>query len=233
MDHAFHVFPDSAATAAENMAIDFLMLQRYQPAEAIRFRHYDWSRPAFTFGLSQRMSYVKSEISDPTAELVRRPTGGGVVDHQDDWTYALVIPASHPLSRGQPIETYRSVHQCMVDAMTRQNIEVELNLNAPEDNTPSVCFNKAELYDVVLHNMPSKIAGAAQKRSKSGFLMQGSIWKPLVSHLEWNRFYNDFVIELATLMEAQVEYISSPSWKPDEETALTDQFDSDDWNQRR
>lgn len=215
------------------MAYDFLMLQRYQPAEAIRFRHYGWTRPAFTFGLSQTYSYVSSEVPDMEADICRRPTGGGVVNHLDDWTYALVIPASHPLSRGQPIETYRAVHQCIVDAMSRQGMEVELNLTPPEEAGPSICFNKAELYDVVLKNFPSKVAGAAQKRTKHGFLMQGSIWKPMASSLEWNRFYNDLVIELATLMAAQVEYVSSPSWQPSEEEALTLQFDSDNWNQRR
>lgn len=233
MAHSLHVIPTTTATAAQNMAFDFLMLQRYQPAEAIRFRHYSWSRPAFTFGLSQRYSYVTSEVSDLAADICRRPTGGGVVDHTDDWTYTLVIPASHPLARGQPIETYRAVHQGMVNAMTRQGLSVELNATPPGESGPSVCFNKAELFDVVLHNLPSKIAGAAQKRTKSGFLLQGSIWRPLVSGLEWERFYNDFVIELAQLMDAQVEYVSAPSWAPSEEDALTTQFDSDDWNQRR
>ncbi|MDQ8202407.1 hypothetical protein [Pelagicoccus sp. SDUM812003] len=233
MAHPFHVIPDSTATAAQNMAFDFLLLQRYQPAEAIRFRHYNWTRPSYTFGLSQRMSYVSSEVQDLSADVIRRPTGGGVVNHIEDWTYTLVIPGSHPLAKGQPIDTYRDVHQCIVNAMTAQGMNVELNLNTPDDNAPSVCFNKAELYDVVLKNLPSKIAGAAQKRTKNGFLMQGSIWKPLVPNLSWDRFYNDLVIELATLMGAEVEYVSSPSWAPSEEEALTDQFDSEDWNHRR
>jgi len=233
MAHSLHVIPDAVATAAQNMAFDFLLLQRYDPAEAIRFRHYRWSRPAFSFGLSQRYSYVASEVSDPSAEICRRPTGGGVVDHTDDWTYTLVIPASHPLSRGQPIETYRGVHQCMVDAMTLQGLSVELNQTPAGASGPSVCFNKAELFDVILRNLPSKVAGAAQKRTKSGFLLQGSVWRPLVSGLEWDRFYNDFVIGLAQLLDAQVEYVSAPSWAPSEEEALTAQFDSDDWNQRR
>src|SRR5690606_23524090 len=110
MSHLLHVIPDATSNAAQNMAYDFLLLQRYQPAEAIRFRHYEWSRPAFTFGLSQQFSYVTSEISDAHADVCRRPTGGGVVNHLDDWTYALVIPASHPLAVGPPIETYLAVH---------------------------------------------------------------------------------------------------------------------------
>ncbi|EDY82093.1 biotin/lipoate A/B protein ligase family [Verrucomicrobiia bacterium DG1235] len=233
MAHPFHIIPDTTATAAQNMAYDFLLLQRYQPADAIRFRHYEWSRPAYTFGLSQNYSYVTSEISDLTAEICRRPTGGGVVDHNDDWTYTLVIPASHPLSKGQPIESYRAIHQCMVNALESQDLLTELNYNTPEEAAPSVCFNKAELYDVVLKNLPSKVAGAAQKRTKNGYMLQGSIWKPLASKITWARFYNDFTIELAKLLEAEIEYVSTPSWTPEEEEALTAQFDSDAWNQRR
>ena len=233
MAHALHVLPDFAGSAAQNMAYDFLMLQRYQPSDAIRFRHYSWTRPAYTFGLSQKLSYIESEIHNPDAELCRRPTGGGLVDHAQDWTYALVIPLSHPLALAQPIETYRAVHQAIVNAMRRQGQGVGLNLAPPDDTLPGVCFNKPELYDIVLDNLPSKVAGAAQKRSKAGFLMQGSIWRPVVSALEWNRFYNDLLLELSTLMDAQIEYINGAAWDPSEETALVAQFESDEWNHRR
>ena len=43
------LLPTLTADAAENMANDFLLLQRY-PREAVaRFRHYGWRGPAFTF----------------------------------------------------------------------------------------------------------------------------------------------------------------------------------------
>lgn len=233
MAHSFHIIPDTTASAAQNMAFDALMLQRYQPSDAIRFRHYNWTRSAYTFGLSQKYSYITSEVADLSAEIVRRPTGGGLVDHTNDWTYTIVIPASHPFSRGQPVDSYRSVHQCMIDAMTLQGLDVEFNLTPPNQSTPSVCFNKAELYDVILQNLPSKIAGAAQKRSKNGYMMQGSIWKPLASKIDWEVFYKDFTESLAKLLDAEIEYVSSPSWHPEEEMALADQFDSEEWNQRR
>lgn len=233
MAHALHVLPDSSGNAAQNMAFDFMMLQRYQPADAIRIRHYEWSRKAYTFGLSQRFSYIESEVSDPDVELCRRPTGGGIVNHLDDWTYALVIPTHHPLANAQPVEIYRVVHQALADAMGRQGVQATLNLTSPEDAAPGVCFNKPELYDIVLKDLPTKIAGAAQKRTKAGFLMQGSIWRPTVSHVEWNRFYNDFLLELSTVMEATIDYINAPSWDAKEMETLLTQFDSDAWNRRR
>ena len=53
-----HWLPNRAAVAAENMATDFLLLRRY-PEVAVRFRHYDWHRPAFTFGYSQKIEFVR------------------------------------------------------------------------------------------------------------------------------------------------------------------------------
>jgi lipoyl(octanoyl) transferase len=233
MSHELHVIPDASHTAAKNMAHDFLLLNRYSPADALRIRHYGWIRPAFTFGLSQSFSYIQSEITDPSAEICRRPTGGGVVNHQEDWTYALVIPASHPLGRSQPVETYKIVHDCMIAAMTDQGCDVILNLDAPNNSTPGVCFNKSEVYDVVLRNFPSKVAGAAQKRSKAGYLMQGSIWKPILPDIEWNRFYNDFILEIAKVAEAEIQFESWPQWSEEEEHQLIEQFESDDWNKKR
>lgn len=233
MAHSFHILPDTAASASQHMAFDSLLLQHYTPKDAIRFRHYEWNTAAYTFGLSQRYSYVSSEVADHSAELVRRPTGGGLVDHSNDWTYTLVIPATHPFSRGLPVDAYRDVHQCMMDAMAAQGLETEFNITPPSQAAPSICFNKAELYDVILKDLPSKIAGAAQKRSKNGYMLQGSIWKPLASKLNWEQFYNDFTLGLAKLLDATVEYVNSPPWGPEEEIALAEQFESEDWNQRR
>lgn len=234
MAHSLHVLPDRAGSAAENMAHDFLMLQGYRPAEAIRLRHYDWSRPAYTFGMSQKIAYVLSEIGgDESVDLCRRPTGGGVVSHLDDWTYALVIPLSHPLAAGQPIETYRAVHETIATSMQRQGVEAVLNDAAPEDNAPAVCFNKPELYDVLLKNLPTKVAGAAQKRTKAGYLIQGSLWRAPLSHLNWDRFYTDFILELASLAEAEISYPDWPSWNLENERQIVQKFDSDEWNRRR
>ena len=56
-----HWLPNRAAVAAENMATDFLLLRRY-PEVAVRFRHYDWHRPAFTFGYSQKIEFVRGQL---------------------------------------------------------------------------------------------------------------------------------------------------------------------------
>jgi lipoate-protein ligase A len=51
---SLEILPTRTAGAAENMATDFLLLQRYPNATVPRFRHYGWRRPAFTFGYAQK-----------------------------------------------------------------------------------------------------------------------------------------------------------------------------------
>jgi lipoyl(octanoyl) transferase len=78
------VLPTRTGGAAENMATDFLLLQRYPRAEAARFRHYGWRGPAWTFGYSQKIAFVRTQLpadANPN-EVCRRATGGGVVDHR-------------------------------------------------------------------------------------------------------------------------------------------------------
>ncbi len=233
MTHSLQILPDKQSSAAENMTYDFLMLQRYADPNAIRFRHYGWTERAYTFGLSQQYAYAVSELQNKDVELCRRPTGGGVVSHIEDWTYSIVIPATHPLCQGQPVDAYKGVHQCIVDTLKLQGVKAILNTVPPESQTPSVCFEKAELYDIVLENLPTKIAGAAQKRTKAGMLLQGSIWKPTISKTDWTRFQNDLIMNIASHLDASIEYVEWPHWYKSEVEKLNDQFDSDDWNQRR
>ena len=215
------------------MARDSMLLNHYPQPESIRLRHYGWSSPAYTFGLSQSFQYARSEVEDQNADLIRRPTGGGVVDHHHDWTYSLIIPTSHPLGKLPPKETYKSVHQCIVKALRALGAKVALNKQPPPNSLPSVCFEKPEVYDVVLEELLAKVGGGAQKRTKSGYLMQGSIWKPALPNIDWNSFYNIFIDHIALITEAQRSFVPWPNWDSELESSYLSRFDSDDWNRRR
>ncbi|MES1194998.1 MAG: lipoate--protein ligase family protein, partial [Opitutus sp.] len=113
-----HLLPVRTGAAAENMALDFLLLQRYPEPAAPRFRHYEWRGPAFTFGFSQKIAFVRSNLpGGETFDLCRRPTGGGIVDHRNDWTYTLVLPRGHALYDERAAHSYRIVHECLAQAL--------------------------------------------------------------------------------------------------------------------
>jgi lipoate-protein ligase A len=124
----FHILPTRTGGAAENMALDFLLLQRYPPPAVPRFRHYAWRSPAFTFGYSQKISFVRQELTARVGtaasglDICRRPTGGGLVDHRDDWTYALVIPRGQALEELRATQSYRVVHEALAQALIAQGV---------------------------------------------------------------------------------------------------------------
>ncbi|PTY05178.1 lipoate--protein ligase family protein [Opitutaceae bacterium EW11] len=236
----FHLLPDRTAGAAENMATDFMLLQRYPNEQDIRFRHYDWHRPAFTFGYSQKIEFVRGQLpAGEVVELCRRPTGGGVVDHRADWTYALVVPRGHPAYDVRATESYRIVHACIAEAfraLKQPAVLHERPAAAPDGKPagPGICFIQAELYDVISPANGRKIAGAAQKRTKHGLLFQGSIARQVVSaQLDWEAFRTGFLERLAAALGVQPEETPWPDWSDEELAALVEQYSTPEWNEFR
>lgn len=243
------VLPDRTAGAAENMATDFLLLQRYPHANSARFRHYGWRRPAFTFGYSQKFSFVQTQLPSfagategaPPGErfdLCRRATGGGVVDHRDDWTYALVIPRGHPLEELRATQSYREVHEALAAALRAQGVPaVTKQAREPEttEGGPAgVCFQRAEVFDVVNEQTGEKISGAAQKRNKNGLLFQGSIWRSAAgAAIDWEKFHDQFVSELARVLGVAAVATPWPEISEDDLAALVEHYSTAEWNEFR
>jgi len=254
-----HLLPDRCGGAAENMATDFLLLQRY-PGEhahaAVRIRHYTWQWPSITFGFSQKYALVREQLAslnltEERLDITRRATGGGLVDHRNDWTYALVIPRGHELEARPASQSYRLVHEALAAALTRQGVPAALKLpseacTAPKlgskKNIPaSQCFERAECFDVVRSDTlnsgqaETKIAGAAQKRTKHGLLFQGSVSLAAAGGeaTNWDQFYSDFAQELARLLDAEIEPTGWPDFAEAELEGLIEQYSSPEWLEYR
>lgn len=229
------ILPTRTGGAAENMALDFLLLQRY-PRATPRFRHYGWRAPAFTFGYSQKIAFVRGALPPgETFDLCRRPTGGGIVDHRDDWTFALVIPRGHPLEDVRATQSYREVHVCLAAALQRQGIPAETKQAAdPNEGPGGVCFQHAELHDVIHRDTGEKIAGAAQKRNKHGLLFQGSLWRPAArAALDEDQLQRDFTELLAAALQVPAAAVPWPELAEDEVSGLTEQYSSPEWIEYR
>jgi len=257
-----HLLPTRTGSAAENMALDFLLLQRYPEPAAPRFRHYDWRGPAFTFGFGQKIAFVRERLpADERVDLCRRPTGGGIVDHRHDWTYALVLPRGHALYDARATQSYRAVHECLAGALMALGMPAELKSvpepaeggavggsvlardTDPESRPrslpqeplpcPGICFQRAELFDVVHGRTGAKIAGAAQKRNKHGLLQQGSIVKSAVGTVDWDDFQARFTAALAGALGAEAAETPWPDLHEDEVSGLIEQYSSPEWIEYR
>lgn len=236
------VLPTRTGGAAENMATDFMLLQRYPREGAVRYRHYDWRSPSFTFGYSQKIAFVRSQLpAGEPLDLCRRPTGGGVVDHRDDWTYSLVIPRGHPFEEARATQSYRAIHEALAAALTEAGAAVSLKPVADaappgEPGGPAgVCFERAEVFDVVHSGTGAKIAGGAQKRNKRGLLFQGSVWRPAAggAGVDWEGFGEAFILRLAAALGAGAAPTPWPDFNEEELGGLIEQYSSPDWMEFR
>jgi lipoate-protein ligase A len=155
---------------AQNMALDEALLEASPRLGRPMLRFYGWTDPAATFGFSQK--YAEIEKLTPLRPLIRRPTGGGLVPHDADWTYSLIIPPAHPWYDLAAVASYRRTHEWLQAAWTRLNIATTL-APAARRVAPGQCFMGAEQFDLLWQDQ--KIAGAAQRRTRTGLLVQGSL----------------------------------------------------------
>jgi lipoate-protein ligase A len=161
--------------AAFNMALDEALLESVAGLGAPVLRCYGWTQPAATFGYFQHFTEIKKATL--LRPLIRRPTGGGLVPHDADWTYSLAFPPGHEWHQLRAEESYRRVHAWIQAAFAQLGAATEL---APccQKTAPGQCFVGYEKSDLLWHGR--KIAGAAQRRNKLGLLIQGSVQPPPV-----------------------------------------------------
>jgi lipoate-protein ligase A len=171
-------FNSGKCAAAFNMACDETLLESVSQIGKPILRFYGWTENAATFGYFQKYSDV--ERATLLRPLIRRPTGGGIVPHDLDWTYSAAFPPDHEWHSLAAIESYRRIHEWIQAAFTKLKIESEL---APDSkkSAPGECFIGHEKFDLLWRG--KKIAGAAQRRNKSGLLIQGSVQPPPISPL--------------------------------------------------
>lgn len=161
---------------AFNMALDEALLEAMPRLRRPVLRFYGWTQPAASFGYFQK--YAQVEQLTPLRPLVRRPTGGGIVPHDGDWTYSLIFPAGHEWYGLSARQSYQRAHSWIQMAFTRLNLATELAPAALKTQAGQ-CFIGYEQSDLLWHGR--KIAGAAQRRRRDGLLIQGSVQPPSAS----------------------------------------------------
>jgi lipoate-protein ligase A len=164
------------------MAFDEALLEAMPRLQQPVLRFYGWTERAASFGYFQK--YAAVEFATSLRPLVRRPTGGGVVPHDADWTYSLAFPAGHEWYALKAVESYHRAHEWIQAAFTRLNIATELAAGCRKAE-PGQCFAGYEKSDLLWRG--KKIAGAAQRRTRNGLLIQGSVQPPPLSRKDFEK----------------------------------------------
>ena len=172
---------DGPSDGFTNMAVDAALLADVEdspnPRTIVRF--YRWLKPTVSLGRSQKLDNAidVDYCEGHGIDVVRRPTGGRAVLHDDELTYAVVSnDASH---FGDTIYgNYKSISEALCGAFTRIGVPAVLAPDtrkaAHADNSADPpCFLSASRYELTVHGR--KVAGSAQRRLRRSFLQHGSL----------------------------------------------------------
>ncbi len=157
-----------ARDGAAQMAIDEALLEI---ATGPVLRQFRWDGPWVSFGYSQSAGAVFQEW--PGIPAVRRWTGGGIVPHLGDGTFALIVPRSDPFAEVRPAESYRLIHESLAACLAGSGVTSRL-AGGGDLRAGAACFVSPAAHDVLTPE-GEKLAGGAQRRNRRGFLHQGSI----------------------------------------------------------
>lgn len=168
-------------SAVENMRRDALFLQELSDQKEPLLHFYDWEGDSLTYGYFIRPEKFLDleEMQKRGISLAKRPTGGGIVFHIWDLAFSFLMPSTCPKFSLNPLSNYQFVNQVVlrsVQEFLKGGKSLELTPeHFPKESLASeyFCMARPTKYDVVLGGL--KIAGAAQRLTKAGYLHQGTI----------------------------------------------------------
>jgi lipoate-protein ligase A len=180
------------------MAIDVALLASVKAGGAPVLRLYRWSPACLSFGRNQptRDRYDVAAAAARGIDLVRRPTGGQAVLHDDELTYAVIAPVQRV---GKPRAAYAAINEALVDGLRRLGVPATMagadlaagvgarggagdsrgiggtggtgGTGAPDWD--AACFRRPERGEVVVGG--AKLVGSAQRMEARTILQHGSI----------------------------------------------------------
>jgi lipoate-protein ligase A len=221
---------DGMHDPAYNMAADELLLNTALARGQPLLRIYGWDRLAVSIGYIQRRAAAPEGFA-----VVRRPTGGGVVYHDHDFTYTVVLPPTHWLAKLDRVGSYDWINRSVQAGLAKLALPAELAdevISHDVDRLSMICFKNPTKFDILVDDR--KIAGSAQRRTQDGILHQGSIHfgGPLP-------FPRDGMT--AALLDgfAQVLQVRTTAFTPDDAflaavvARRNERFANDEWTNRR
>jgi lipoate-protein ligase A len=158
------------------MALDAALLASVAAGASPAVRFYRWAPACLSLGRNQLANdvYDRTRVAALGIDIVRRPTGGLAVLHDDELTYAVTAPAA---LFGGPRAAYRDIHRAIAAGLATLGIETRLaaaNSTLPERGISAApCFAAPAGGEVVVGDR--KLVGSAQRCERRTLLQHGSI----------------------------------------------------------
>jgi len=167
---------DAPHKGSLNMAVDEFLFDSLTDEPRTFLRFYQWDRPTASLGYSQTAGNVLdlAFCMAKGIDVVRRITGGKMVLHHQEITYAV---ASSDQSVFSPTlgGSYKIISRALMNGLVKMGLQPSLAQKAPlfyaKGNLP--CFSRPAQDEIEVGG--KKIVGSAQKRAAIKFLQHGSI----------------------------------------------------------
>ncbi len=205
---------DQPRSPAEQMALDEALFLQTQSDGIARLRCYQWQAAAVTIG------YFDTYPTDETRPVIRRLTGGGLVEHGQDLTFCLTLPKPEAAAKASTEERYHWIHSTYSRA-SQGTLELQSADDAATAHGP--CFTTPVTHDL-LDAEGRKLVGGAQRRSRGHVIHQGS------SYADGLDLAEAFAIGLATEVQSLDPSIIDDSVVDD---LIITRYDCETWNLRR
>jgi lipoate-protein ligase A len=229
-DEVWDFWRDSLHSPAFNMAADEVLLEHSRRRGRPLLRFYGWDRLAVSIGYVQALS-----AAPPGYAAVRRPTGGGVVYHDHDFTYTVVFPKGHWLTGLDRMLSYDWLNRSVQKALQSLSLPVDLakqEISSEVDRLSMVCFTNPTKYDVLFGD--KKVAGSAQRRCKDGILHQGSLHFGGPLPVTREKLGEAMLQGLRSIMKVKTESFEPTSELLEEiELRCRQKYATTEWNSRR
>ncbi|MCB1091232.1 MAG: hypothetical protein KDL87_06860 [Verrucomicrobiae bacterium] len=178
---------DAFQSGALHMARDEAIL-KISDRPTLRFYH--WREPEVTIGFFTPFRTV----AERREAITRRWTGGGVVEHGSDLTFALTLPRSLLIPGQRASDRYQWIHESLADALQETGYSSAVPSPSPTSGAiepihPGFCFSDPVSWDVMCRDTGRKLAGGAQRVGREGMLHQGSVRLPS----PWNRIDHPWI----------------------------------------
>jgi len=232
MKETWDLWLDSEHSPAMNMAIDEALMLSASQRKRPLLRLYGWDREAVSIGYVQKIARAPQE----RGEIVRRPTGGGVVFHEHHFTYTVVMPNEHWVVKDtQPVESYSWLNRAVQAGLKQLRFDSELaseDIPKTVDRSSMVCFVTPTKYDLLAED--KKVAGSAQRRAREGMLHQGSIEMEGVEHFTAERLRQCLPDGFAEILNCQYEeFQASKDLLLQASRLVEEKYGTEEWNAKR
>jgi lipoyl(octanoyl) transferase len=174
---------DEPARGEENMARDLGLLDACARG-AIRgaIRLYGFDPACLSLGRMQPLDDVDLEAcARDGVDVVRRPSGGRAVLHDQEVTYAVVCRSTDPVFGGRVLESCSRIHEAVADGLdllgvhtTPRAMPANLRRDAREVAAVADCFARPAAHEL-LDDRGRKLVGSAQARRAGALLQHGSV----------------------------------------------------------